>query len=211
MQSFDIILSEMADNAIRTGDRHRKTTAIALKIATDAAVVGTHREIYFSSFLLSLSHFLGMFAGFRLCTTLCCQTGCLCLTSLSLSLLTGFLVTSSTGFSLCLLFPCLCLGNTTSIFASHAFSLCFLASQLSSTLLGSLSLRLTLGFSSGTSLLACHFLGYQTVNLCIEGCVFLLLLRNDILDFLLLFLQSGNHVFLLGLLALQRTALALAS
>ena len=65
----------------------------------------------------------------------------------------------------------------------------------------------SLGF--GTCLLACYLLSYQTVNLGIQGSIFLLLLGNDILNGLLLFLQCLHHVLLLGLLAFQGHTLTL--
>ena len=167
MQSLHVILTEMTDNTIGTSYRHRQTTTVALKITTETTILRTHRIIKCLRVLLSLSNLLGMLTSLCLRTTLCGKTSSLSLLRLTLSLLTGFLITGGTCLSLRLFLTSLGFRDTTGILPCRCFCRCFLTGKLSSTLLSSLCLRFPLRLCSSTGFLACHLLCDQTVDLCV--------------------------------------------
>ena len=208
LQTFYIILSIMADDAIGTGDGNGQTTTVVGKAATDAHILRRYTQSLVS-LLTGRGYGLGMFAILSFRLTLCCQTFLFRLTEPLFGSLTFFLIPGSLCFPLGFLFPRFGLGNTTGILASGSLSSGFLTRQFGSTFLGGLRLSTLLGLSGSLSLLSSHLLSYQSVNLSIQCGIFLLLLGNDVLDGLLFLLQRIDHRLLFGLLAFQCTALLL--
>ena len=174
----------MTDYTISTGDGHGQATAVALKAATDAAVLGV--EVIYEGFCLFFFCILHLALQF-----LCLGNGAtVFLVALLLSLAPG---------CLCLLLLACEFGLFASQFLGLAFALC----------LGALcflgSLALSLGYSPLAGLL--HLDGHEAVDLGIDGCIALLLFGDDALYGFLLFLQCVHHILLLNLLALKRASL----
>ena len=68
VQSLYIILTEMADDAVATRDRHGQSASVALKVTTDAPVVAAHGIEHLIRFFLSFCHLL--FMSFGICGSL---------------------------------------------------------------------------------------------------------------------------------------------
>ena len=79
-QTFYVILTETADDAVRTSDGDGQTTTVALEAATDAHVLGGGIQCLLG-LLTGGSHHLGMFAGLFGSTALSSQTTLLGLAS----------------------------------------------------------------------------------------------------------------------------------
>ena len=138
----------------------------------------------------------------KVTTPLGSETVLLGFTDTALGSLAGLLVLGSLGLGLGFFLFSLGFGYATGILTGSSLGSSFLAGQLGSTLFGSLGFSTPLGLSLSTGFLTCDLLGYQTVNLCIQRCVFLLLLGDGVLNGLLLLLKSVHHVLLLGLFTL---------
>ena len=96
--------------------------------------------------------------------------------------------------------------HTAGVLAGCRLCSCFLASQLFLAFLlgGSGLCGLALGLCLSTCLGFSHLDGHQSVDLCIQRGVFLLLVVNHGLNGLLLFLQRAHHLLLFHLLVFQR-------
>ncbi len=209
LQTFDIVLAKVADNAVGAGDGHGQTAAVALEVTADAHILGGHAQ-GIVGLLARCGHGTGVLTLVGLGLTLGSATVLLGLTGTALGSLAFLLILGSGGGSLGLTLTLLGLGNATGILAGSGLGSGFLAGQLGGSLLGGLGLGTLLGLGGGTGLLAGYLLSYQAVNLGVQRSVLLLLLGNDVLNLLLLLLQRIHHVLLLGLLALQRAALLFA-
>ena len=141
--------------------------------------------------------------GFQLCLA----TGILSLSgsTLSTGFLLGTLLGGSSGSSLCLLLAGLGLSDSAGILTGSSLGGGFLPCQFLGTLPGSLLGSLALGLSLSTGFGAGYLFGYHSVDLCVQFGIALLLLVDDALNGLLLFLQRGDHLLLLYLLVLERT------
>ena len=195
-------------NLITTSDRHRQTSAVALESRTQTLVLSRHDKLRLR---LSLFGSDLTFSCLRLLrgTTLLCLSGLLCLPGSSLS--TGFLLCtppgSGTSLRLSLRLLGLRLGDTTRILPRRSLGSRLLPSQFLCTLLPRLGLGLALGLCLGPGLRTGNLFGNEFIYPGIEFCIPLLLLGNDTLDGLLLFLQTGDHLLLFHLLRFERLPL----
>ena len=116
----------MADYAVGTSDRNRKTAAVALEIAADAHVLGRYLQ-RFVGLLAGMSHLLGALAVLCLCAAFLCQSPLLCLAGSAFCLFTFSLILGSQCLFLGFCLTGLRLGDAPCVFACYTFCLSFLS------------------------------------------------------------------------------------
>ena len=204
----DRVGTKAMHNLIATNDRHRQTTTIALESRTQTLVLCRHNKLRLRLSLFGSDLTLSCLRLLR-GTTLLCLSGLLCLPGSRLS--TGFLLStppgSGTSLRLSLRLLGLRLGDTTRVLPRRSLGSRLLPSQFLCTLLPRLSLSLALSLRLGLCLRTGNLFGNEFIYPGIEFCIPLLLLGDNTLDGLLLFLQTGDHLLLFHLLRFERLPL----
>ena len=202
------ISTKTVHNLITANDRHRQTTTVTLETATESLVFSRHH-------ITSLCRFAGLCHLPLPCLGLLCSptfsifsgTFCLLGCTFGSGLLLSTFLGSSTSLSLGFLFLGLGLSDATGILLGSSLSSSFLPGKFLSTFLGCLSLSLLLSFSFSLRLGTGNLLCNEFVDTGVKFRITFLLLVDDTLNSLLLFLQRTDHLLLLHLFRLQRPLL----